>query len=58
MKQATPTPSDRPPGPAELRPVRQPPPAIADPGAVRLGSGCITAGFPPRSPAEVRAEEG
>jgi hypothetical protein len=45
MKQATPTPSDRPLGPAELRP---PPPEISDPGTVRLGSGCITAGFPAR----------
>ena len=29
-------------------PLRQPKPEIADSGAVRLGSGSITGGFPPR----------
>jgi hypothetical protein len=29
-------------------PLRQPKPEIADRGAVRLGSGSITGGFPPR----------
>ena len=28
-------------------PLQQPKPEIADRGAVRLGSGCITAAFPP-----------
>jgi hypothetical protein len=28
-------------------PLRQPKSEIADPGTVRLGSGCITAAFPP-----------
>jgi hypothetical protein len=57
MEQATTIRSDPPLGPAELPPVRPPPPAIADPGTVRLGSGCITAGFPPRRSVEVRAGE-
>ena len=29
-------------------PLRQPKPEIADRGTMRLGSGCITAEFPPR----------
>ena len=30
-----------------LPPLRQPKPATDDRGTVRLGAGCITAGFPP-----------
>ena len=33
---------------AGFPPLRQPKPEIADRGAVRLGSGSITGGFPPR----------
>ena len=33
---------------AGFPPLRQPQPETADRGAVRLGSGCITAAFPPR----------
>ena len=32
---------------AAFPPLRQPKPEIADRGTVRLGSSCITAGFPP-----------
>ena len=33
---------------ALIPPLRQPKPETADTGAVRLGSGCITGGFPSR----------